>query len=46
MIAELLGWVETPGMFTSISASMVVVMAAIGLYGPRTECRFLEEIAR
>lgn len=46
IIAFLLREFGAPGVFVFISLSMFVVMASIGIYGPRTRGRSLEEIAR
>lgn len=46
MIAFLLREFGSSGVFLFISFSMFVVMASIGIYGPRTRGRSLEEIAR
>jgi putative MFS transporter len=46
MIAFLLREFGAPGVFALISFSMFVVMASIGIYGPRTRGRSLEDIAR
>ncbi len=45
MIARLLDWFGTPGVFSFITGSMLAVMLVIGIYGPRTKGRSLEEIA-
>jgi len=46
MIAFFLKEFGAPGVFVFISLSMLVVMVSIGIYGPRTRDRSLEEIAR
>ena len=46
IIAFALRHFEVPGVFAVISASMVVVMGAIGIFGPRTNGRNLDEISR
>lgn len=46
MIAFALRHFEVTGVFALISASMVMVMASIGLFGPRTNNLNLDEISR
>jgi putative MFS transporter len=46
MIAFLLKEFGAPGVFVFISMSMLIVMASIGIFGPRTRGLALEEIAR
>jgi putative MFS transporter len=46
MIAFLLKEFGAPGVFVFISMSMLIVMASIGIYGPRTRGLALEEIAQ
>ena len=46
MIAFFLKEFGTTGVFAFISASMLMVMLSIGIYGPLTRGRSLEEIAR
>jgi putative MFS transporter len=46
MIAFFLKEFGAPGVFIFISVSMLIVMASIGIYGPRTRGLALEEIAR
>jgi putative MFS transporter len=46
IVALLLREFGAPGVFVFISLSMLVVMVSIGVYGPRTRGRSLEEIAR
>lgn len=46
MIAFFLKEFGAPGVFVFISLSMLVVMASIGVYGPLTRGRSLEDIAR
>jgi len=46
MIAFFLNQFGAPGVFVLISFSMLVVMASIGIYGPRTRGRSLEDIAQ
>lgn len=46
MIAFFLREFGAPGVFAFISFSMLVVMMSIGIYGPHTRGRSLEEIAR
>jgi MFS transporter, putative metabolite:H+ symporter len=43
-IAYLLGTFGNPGVFTFIGLSMLMVVASIGLFGPRTRGRALEDI--
>jgi putative MFS transporter len=45
MIAAILGHFGAHGVFIFISCSMLLVMLSIGLFGPRTRGRALEEIA-
>ncbi|WP_321816502.1 MULTISPECIES: MFS transporter [unclassified Paraburkholderia] len=45
MIAFALRHFGVPGVFALITGAMVMVMAAIGLFGPRTTQRSLEEIS-
>jgi putative MFS transporter len=45
-IAWLLGRFGTPGVFAFIGFAMLVCILAVGLFGPRTRGRALEEIAR
>jgi MFS transporter, putative metabolite:H+ symporter len=44
VIAYLLGVFGNPGVFVFIGLSMLIVVASIGLFGPRTRGRALEEI--
>jgi putative MFS transporter len=46
MIAFFLKEFGAPGVFVFISISMLIVMASIGLYGPRTRGLALEEITQ
>ena len=46
MIAFFLSRFGTPGVFGFIGAAMLVVVLAIGLYGPRTRGLALEQISR
>jgi putative MFS transporter len=46
VIAFFLDRFGVPGVFALIAGSMVVVMLAIGIYGPKTSNRALEEISR
>lgn len=46
MIAFALRHFEVTGVFALISASMIMVMASIGIFGPRTNGRNLDEISR
>ena len=45
MIAFALRHFGVPGMFAFITGAMIVVMAAIGLFGPRTNNRSLDDIS-
>jgi putative MFS transporter len=45
MIAFALRHFDVTGVFALISASMVMVMGAIGIFGPRTNGRNLDEIS-
>jgi putative MFS transporter len=46
VIAFTLDRFGTPGVFALIAAAMLIVMATIGLFGPRTKNLSLEEISR
>ena len=46
VIAFFLDRFGVPGVFALIAGSMVVVMLAIGIYGPKTSHRALEEISK
>ena len=46
LIGTLLERLGTPGVLTFIVASMLIVVLTIGLFGPRTRNRALEDIAR
>jgi putative MFS transporter len=46
MIAFALRHFGVPGVFALITGAMIVVMAAIGLFGPRTNNRALDDISR
>jgi len=46
MIAFALRHFGVPGVFTLITGAMIVVMVAIGLFGPRTKNRALDDISR
>ncbi|PVX83097.1 MFS transporter [Paraburkholderia unamae] len=46
MIAFALRHFGVPGVFALITGAMIVVMAAIGIFGPRTKNRALDDISR
>ena len=46
MIAFALRHFGVPGVFALITGAMIVVMAAIGFFGPRTRNRALDDISR
>ena len=46
LIGTLLERLGTPGVLAFIVASMLIVVLTIGLFGPRTRNRALEDIAR
>ena len=45
VIADLLAWRGSSGVFVFIAGAMIVVMATIGLFGPRTSGVALERIS-